>query len=383
MKAARTTLVGFDATPLEVPNRSGVSHYVAQLLSALMARTDGREYALLASRSLNGHLPSGLPPRRGVKFPVRSLWMQFVLPATLARLRPDLCHYTNYIAPLVGSCPSVVTMYDMGLFKYPETQPRKALLTVRSILPRVAKRADRIITSSYSSRDDIVSTLHVDPERIHVVYAAPGAEFRVMEDRARLEHVRAKYGLQNPFVLAVGTIEPRKNLGRLIEAFARAKRAGRPEHLILVGQLGWKYETLLNQIETTRLGDAVRLAGYIPDEDLPAVYNLARGVAFPSIYEGFGLPVVEGMACGVPVLTSNRASTAEIGADSALLVDPTDTEALADGLLRLLGDEPLREELRAKGIVRAAEFSWTRAAEETVRVYDAVIAGGARQVLPQ
>lgn len=372
MKPFHPGLIGFDATPLEVENRSGVSHYVAQLLAALVARGDGRRYALLASQPLNGYFPSGTLGQIGPGFPVRALWMQFVLPGILARLRPELCHLTNYIAPLAGSCPFVVTLYDMALFKYPQMQPRKSLLVVRSIVPLVARRAAGIITASQSARQDVIAALGVPPEKVHVVYAAAGPEFRPVQDAAELERVRRKYGLFDPYVLCVGTIEPRKNLERLVQAFAEVRRRGRVERLILAGQLGWKYGALLRRIEDLGLVDAVRLVGYIPGEDLPAVYNLARVVAFPSLYEGFGLPIIEGMACGVPVLTSDRSSMAEIGAGAALLVDPTDPDALADGLMRLLTDGALRGELRAAGLARAGQFSWARAAEETVKVYEKV-----------
>lgn len=366
-------LIGFDATPLEVKNRSGVSHYVAQLLAALVARHDGRRYALLASQSLNGYFPAGTLGQVGLKFPVRSLWMQLVLPAIVARLSPDICHFTNYIAPLVGSRPFVVTLYDMALFKHPHVQPRKTLLMVRSIVPMVARRAAAIITTSHSTRADVVSTLGVPPENVHVVYAAAGPEFRIIENEGELDRVRRKYGLFDAFVLCVSTIEPRKNLARLVQAFAELRRRGRQERLILVGQLGWKYAAIFEQIEQLGLLESVRLLGYVPEEDLPALYNLARAVAFPLLDEGFGLPIVEGMACGVPVLTSDRSSMAEVAGEAALLIDPTDVHAMADGLMQVLSDTDSRARLRAAGLARAAEFSWVRAAEQTVAVYDAVV----------
>ena len=196
--------------------------------------------------------------------------------------------------------------------------------------------------------------------------------YRVIDDAAALEDVRRRYGLHDPYVLFVGTLEPRKNLERLLEAFSRARQAGRREKLVLAGQLGWKYRGLLGRIERSGLASAVRLLGYVPDEDLPAIYNLASVVAFPSLYEGFGLPILEGMACGVPVLTSDRASMVELAGDAALLVDPTDVTALEGGLVRLLDDPELRRELARRGRGRAARFSWARAAAETVRLYERV-----------
>ncbi len=368
-------LVGFDATALEVRQRSGVSHYTAQLLAALVARDDGHRYALLASRSLRGQIPDGTLGQVGTQLPNRWLWMQFVLPAILARLRPEVCHFTNSVAPLASPCPFVITLYDMSLFLHGRTQPRKSLWLIRTLIPLAVRRAAAIITLSRSTRDDILAVLGPPPAKVHVAYAAPGREYRVIHDTSELERVRRRYALHRPFVLAVGTVEPRKNLGRLVQALAEVHRRGRTEELVLVGQLGWRYKALLRQIDRLNLGNAVRFLGYVPDEDLPSVYNLASVLAFPSLYEGFGLPIVQSMACGTPVLTSNRSAMAEVGAGAALLVDPTTVDALADGLGRLLADQDLREQLCAAGLARAAEFSWSSVAERTVQVY-AGIPGG-------
>ena len=363
-------LIGYDATPLEAVQWSGVGQYTAQLLAALIARGDQRRYALLAGRRLNGHVPPGTLGQIGPLLPNRSAWMQIVLPRILARLRPAVCHFTNSIAPLFSPCPYVVTLHDMSLFLYAHTHPTKSLLVARSIIPSAAHRAQAIITVSHSARRDIIAVLKVPPEKVHVVYEAARPEYQVMPDTVVIEGVRRKYDLHAPFVLYVGTIEPRKNLGRLIQAFAQMRRRGRREHLLLVGQLGWKYGAMLRQIEALGLTDSVRLLGYVPDADLPALYNMARVFIFPSLYEGFGLPVVESMACGTPVITSNRSSLAEVGGNASLLVDPTRPEDMTDGLLRVLTDADLHDHLRAAGLARAAQFSWTRAADETTRIYE-------------
>ncbi len=370
MTAARPGVIGFDATPLEVAQPSGVTRYATHLLATLVARGDGWRYALLANRPLDGRVPPGTLGQVGRGLPNRTAWMQLVLPRILAQLRPQVCHFTNSIAPLAAPCPIVVTLHDMSLFLSVGTQPLKSLLVARPLIPAVARRAAAIITVSHSARRDILRVLRVPPQKVRVIYEAAAPAYRVIHETAELDRVRRKYGLDDPFVLYVGTIEPRKNLGRLAQAFAQARRRGRGERLVLVGQLGWKHAALFKQIEDSGLVDVVRWIGYVPDEDLPALYNLARVVAFPSLYEGFGLPVIEGMACGAPVLTSNRSSMAELGAGAALLVDPTEPDALADGLVRMLADAALREELRTAGLARAAQFSWARAAEETVRVYE-------------
>lgn len=373
MSNSRAQLIGFDATPLQITRHSGVGNYTAQLLAALIDRADARQYVLLANRTLNGEMPRGTLGQVGRRFPNRSAWMQFALPRDLAVVRPDVCHFTNSLAPLHTPCPMVITLHDMSLFVHAGLHPLKSQLFVRPIIPALARRAAAIITVSQHAKSEIVAGLRVPPEKVHVVYEAAAPQYRVIADAAELNRVRLRYGLTRPFLLYVGTIEPRKNLTRLVTAFAQARRQYSDLELVLVGQLGWKYSSLLKAIEDLNLGQAVRRLGYVPNEDLPELYNLARALAFPSLYEGFGLPVVEAMACGTPVLTSDGSSLVEIAANASYLIDPLDVNAIAHGLLCLATDNDLHSRLRAAGLARSAQFSWQRAAAETVRVYDAVL----------
>lgn len=372
MTAPWDRIVAFDATSLEVAQPSGVGRYTAQLLAALVARADAPPIALVAARPLPLALLGGTLGQVGPRFPNRSIWMQIVLPGALARLQPRLCHFTNSLAPVFTRSRYVVTIHDMALFLHAQTQPSRHLLAARGVVPRAARQAAAVIAVSQSAREDIVRVLQIPPDKVRVVYPAAAPQFSPIDDPLERERVRAKYGLTMPFVLHVGTIEPRKNLTRLVEAFARLRRDGRLEHLVLAGALGWRYGGLLRAIERLGLASSVRRLGYVHPDDLPVLYNLARVIAQPSLYEGFGFPVVEGMAAGVPVLTSNRSAMAEIAADAALLVDPESTEAIVDGLRRLLDEPDLRDDLRQRGLRRAAEFSWARAAEQMVRLYEEV-----------
>jgi glycosyltransferase involved in cell wall biosynthesis len=284
-----------------------------------------------------------------------------------------VCHFTNSLAPLRAPCPIVITLHDMSLFVHARLHPLKSQLFVRPIIPVAARHAAAIITVSQHAKCEIVNGLQIAPDKVHVIHEAAAPQYHTITDSAELNRVRQRYHLHKPFVLYVGTIEPRKNLTRLVTAFAQARRQQPDLELILVGQLGWKYASLLKAIEDLKLGHAVRRLGYVPDEDLPALYTLARLLAFPSLYEGFGLPVVEAMACGTPVLTSNGSSLAEIAANASYLIDPLDVDDIARGLVRLATDDELHARLRAVGLARSAQFSWQRAAEETVRVYDAVV----------
>ena len=371
-------LIGFDATPLEVRQRSGVSRYASELLRALLDRerddattaTTPYRYTLLSSRTLNGNAPPGVFRQNQLHFPNRSVWMQAVLPLELRRMQPSLCHFTNMIAPLVTPCPFVLTLHDLSLLLYAETQPTKSLIAVRPIMARAAHRAAAIIAVSHAIKQEIVTKLGVPAQRVHVIYEAASPAYKPIHDSAQLAAVKQRYQLHAPFVLCVGTIEPRKNLEALLQALVGLRKLGRSEPLVLVGGLGWKYEATLRAIEQLGLSDCVRLMGYVPDEDLPAIYTLARVLAFVSRYEGFGLPILESMACGTPVVTSNGSAMAELGAGAALLVDPAQPERIAQALQRVLIDDALHSELRGAGLARASQFSWAKAAAETVAVYE-------------
>ena len=373
MTHSRECLVGYEATSLELQCGSGVSRYTEQLLNALVEHGAGWRYALLACKPLACAVPREVTLATGPRIPNRSLWFQFVLPRIIAHLRPRLCHFTNSLAPLSLSCPFIVTLHDMSLFLFPELQPKRSLWLVRSILPAVAGKAAGIVTVSDSAKRDIVRVLQVKAEKVHVVDLAAAPEYRVIVDKVALDSVRRKYGLESPFVLFVGTLEPRKNLPRLIEAFSRLRRHGRAENLVLAGRPGPRYRSLLRQIEERGLKDCVRVLGYVPREDLPGIYNAAQALAFPSLYEGFGLPILESMACGTPVLTGNRGSMAVLGDEAAVLVDPLSEQEIEHGLHRMLSDERLRQELREAGLARASRYSWRRAALETTRIYERLI----------
>jgi glycosyltransferase involved in cell wall biosynthesis len=222
-----------------------------------------------------------------------------------------------------------------------------------------------------------VRLLKVPESKVHVIYEAPAPAFRPIRQRQRLEEVRRRYGLAQRFILYVGTIEPRKNLPRLLEAFARLCRDdGIPHQLVLVGARGWGCEAVFQRIASLGLRDRVRFLGYIPFEDLAPLYNLGEVFLFPSLYEGFGLPVVEAMACGTPVITSANSSFGEIAGGAVVTVDPHDVDSIAWNLKRLLDDPDLRRAVGEKGLARARQFSWRQTAERTLEVYQRVVGGG-------
>jgi glycosyltransferase involved in cell wall biosynthesis len=303
----------------------------------------------------------------------KTAWMQIVLPRELKRLYADVCHFTNGVASLWTPCPSVVTIHDMTLWLFPQYHYRRRLLAMRPFVPLAARRAAAIIAVSQATKADIVRILGVDTSKVHVVYEAPSPRFRVVESAAELERVRHSYGLPPQLILYVGTIEPRKNLVRLLEAYARLReRRGITQPLVLAGRRGWKDKAVYAAVERLGLDGTVRFLGYVPTNDLVTLYNLADLVAFPSLYEGFGLPVLEAMACGTPVVTSPKGSLPEVAGDAAQFVDPYDVESIAAGLWRVLRDPARREELCSRGLAQAARFSWDKATRQTRQIYTQV-----------
>jgi glycosyltransferase involved in cell wall biosynthesis len=374
-------LIGFEASALQ-GCKSGVGYYAENLLRSMLSVAPEHDYVLLSNRDMRS---TWTPISRETVhsksyFPVRAAWMQAVLPGVLRSLQPDICHFPNYLAPLACARPYVVTIHDMTLFITPRYHRLKKLVLDRTLLPRVARRASAIITVSKSARADIVRHLKVPKDRVRVVMNAVGPAFEPVTDAARLAAVRSRYGLYTPYILYVGTIEPRKNLVRLIRAFARLRKGDFRHKLVLVGQPGWRCEPIYAEVEKLGLKGEVIFTGYVPFEDLPVLYSGAESMAFPSLYEGFGLPILEAMACGTPVVTSSTSSLAEVADGAALLVDPHSVEELAGSIHRIHSYPALAAELREKGRQRAAQFTWENAARDTLHIYEDVLA--ARKHLP-
>jgi glycosyltransferase involved in cell wall biosynthesis len=365
--------IAFDISALRAPH-NGVATYTVNLLEHL-ERLQNDEILPMAHRPVSQSL-NGSPHDHRVQLN-KTLWMQALLPLQLSRLAPDVCHFTNSVGSWWTPCPSVVTIHDTTLWMFPNFHPKRRLLAMRPFIPLGAARARAIIAVSAATKRDVVRTLKVPERKVHVVYEAPARHFRPLPRTEALNAVRRRYGLPASFVLYVGTIEPRKNLTRLLEAFSLLRRDGFGSHaLVMVGSRGWKDADVLKGIERLGLRGAVRLLGRAPADDLVALYNLADVLAFPSLYEGFGLPVIEAMACGTPVVTSPNGSLAEVAGDAAELVDSTQVESIAAGLRRVLSDPDRGAALRAAGLAQASRFSWEAAAAQTRQIYASVARTG-------
>jgi glycosyltransferase involved in cell wall biosynthesis len=349
--------IAFDVSALTTPH-SGVATYTRNLADHLRSCRQDDQVLPMTHTSVAVN---------------KTLWMQALLPLQLSRVAPDVCHFTNSVASWWTPCPSVVTIHDTTLWILPRYHPRRRLLAMRPFIPAGARHARAIIAVSAATKRDVVRTLNVPESKVHVVYEAAAPEFHPLPRGAAVEAVRRKYGLPESFALYVGTIEPRKNLVRLFEAFHLVRRQGcRASVLALVGNRGWSDEAILASIERLHLQDAVRILGHAPTDDLVALYNLADLLVLPSLYEGFGLPVIEAMACGTPVVTSPNGSLAEIAGEAAEFVDPTQVDSIAAGMRAVLHDRDRHTALRAAGLRRAAQFSWAATAEQTRQVYEAI-----------
>ena len=363
--------VGFEATALH-GQRSGVGTYTLQLLRAMLesAPPDWTFYAY-SNRSLAGlqsDIERAVLAPHGRFAPSRWLWVQLRLAALARREECTVMHCPNGMGPLWSTTPLVLTIHDLSLIRYPEYHPRRRIPS-RTLLPRLARRAAAVIAVSEFTRGEILRVLGLPGDKVHTVHAAAAECFQPVTDPARMAAVRDKYGLPPRFVLYVGAVEPRKNLHRLLRAFRDVRQREFPHQLILAGPPGWMMDDFAHERSRLGLDGVVRLLGYVPADDMPALYSLAELFVYPSLYEGFGLPTLEAMACGTPVLSSNGSALAEVCGDSSRLVDPENEEELAEAMAILLGDADLRADLSRKGLQRARDFSWRRAAKETMAVY--------------
>lgn len=301
------------------------------------------------------------------------IWTMLAFPKAMRTDGIDLAH-TQYTTPLVSPCPVVTTVHDISFRLYPEWFPRKHRVLLNLTVPRSMRRAAVVITDSQSSRRDILRVYRLDSDRVCSIALAAGPEFVPHPHEEALRAVNAKHRFSGPYVISVSVLQPRKNLPLLMEAFALAKRCTElPHKLVLTGKRGWGYESLNRIACRLNLNDSLVLTDYVPDEDLPILYSGADATAYPSLYEGFGLPPIEAMACGTPTLVSDAPCMPEIAGDGAWVLPVIDAHAWAEALSRILTDPALAVWWSERARSRAAEFSWAKTATATRRVYERVV----------
>jgi len=352
----------------------GNETYAVNLIEALAATDQVNQYTLFVTKKSavdrfrnrwpNFKVRQVFPHTPVVRIPLS-------LSVELRRRPVDVLH-VQYTAPPSAPCPVVATIHDLAFEHLPETFNRRSWMQLRLTVRRTARRAARIITLSEYSRQDIGKTYQIAPEQIVVTPAAAHPHFAPVTGETELINIRQKYGIDSDYILSLGSLQPRKNLGRLIEAYSSLRslrvRSKLPK-LVIAGKRGWLEREIFRAADRSKFGKDILFVGYVPEPDLPALFSGALTFVYPSYFEGFGLPVLEAMQCGTPVIAGNRTSIPEIAGDAALLFDPFNTEAVREALARVIDDAELRTSLRQRGLNRANEFNWTRTAELTLQTY--------------
>jgi glycosyltransferase involved in cell wall biosynthesis len=393
--------IGIDITSA-VRQGAGIGRFTRELIRALLTLDSPHEYRLFAA---TGGLPRSIteprlayvtqpafarnrqrPKERGELFAICNLqflsddWLHRIwhrarlpIPIEAAMGRVDLFHEPDFVLPpTLPRTPTVLTVHDLTFIRDPESAFPRLRRYLNRVVPRSVARATHVLADSAATRDDLIELFHTLPDKITVLYGGVDARFAPVRDPERWAAVRAKYNIGlGPFILGIGTIQPRKNYKRLIKAFAQLQSPTPNLQLVIVGGKGWLYDDIFAEVKRLGLENRVRFPGFADDDDLPTIYSAAAVLAYPSTYEGFGLPILEAMACGTPVVTSTTSSMPELAGDAALLVEPTNVDALAAALLRAQ-DTALRQTLVAHGLEQTRKFRWDQAAVQLLEIYERI-----------
>jgi glycosyltransferase involved in cell wall biosynthesis len=370
-----------------VNQRAGVGRLVRNQVLALAELDLDNDYRLVYARPNRGSVPQ-FPRARNFsrrEVGVRERWLTIMwhrakvpLPADWLSGPVDVYHSPDFVLPPLRHARGILTVHDLAFLMRPECADDHLRAYLEEVVPRSVQRADFIIADSENTRNDLVVLLGVNPATIAVVPGGVEERFSPITDAEQLRRARRHLGVgESPFVLAIGVIEPRKNLNRLMDAFLALKLRGAVPSdlkLVLAGGKGWLFDGIFEHHAASPIRDDILLPGFVPDELLPAIYSAASVLAFPSLYEGFGLPILEAMACGTPVVASRSSCLPEVAEGASLLIDPLNVDGLTVSRELALVDESLRERLIEQGRQRAAQYSWRRAAESLLAVYERVAA---------
>ncbi|MBV9324215.1 MAG: glycosyltransferase family 4 protein [Chloroflexi bacterium] len=370
-----------------VNQRAGIGRLVRNQVLALAEVDHDNDYRLVYARPNRGSVPQFPPARNFVRreFGLGERWLTILwhraklpVPADWLSGPVDLYHCPDFVLPPLRRARGILTVHDLAFLMRPDCADSRLRAYLEEVVPRSVRRADFIIADSENTRNDLVVLLGVRPSSVAVVPGGVEERFTRVTDEDQLQNARRKLGVgDEPFILAIGVIEPRKNLNRLMDAFAMLKERGNvPSNLklVLAGGKGWLYDDIFDHHADSPVRDDILLPGFVSDTLLPAIYSAAEALAFPSLYEGFGLPILEAMACGTPVVASRASCLPEVADGAALMIDPNNVEGLTGALELVLLDADLRARLIAQGLERAAQYTWTKAAEQLLGVYRAVAA---------
>lgn len=360
--------------------RAGIGNVIYNLLKALAKVDKNNTYSIFAIDE--GETHEWLGPNQQV-VPVdlqdkgswaRILWEQLVLPSQTGKYHVDIMHFADYALPvLFNKVPTIITVHDLAYKLYPETFSKGKLWTKLALIKPSLHKAAKIITVSENTKRDVMELYRIPEEKIAVIYNGVNLErFYPLPPAEVKNRLTERYGLEQGYILFIGTLEPRKNIRTVIKAYYLVRQQGIKQKLVIGGGKGWLYSDIYKLVQELNLVDHVIFTGYLPEEDLPLLYNGAGVFVYPSLYEGFGLPPLEAMACGTPVVTSAVSSLPEVVGDAGLLIQPTEEKALAEAISQVLLDKKLAAELKVRGVNRAQKFTWEQAAEKTLKVYQEV-----------
>lgn len=369
--------IGIDATAVP-PKPMGAGLYIVYLIQELGKLDTPHKFVVYSQEYLRPYLEEcdseniQIVWLKNMHPVLRLIWEQIAFPRLVRKMNLDLLHSPHYTMPLSHPVPTVVTFHDLTFFVYPEKHVRSKQVFFPWMMRRSSKKADMIITDSENTRLDAIQLLGIPLEKIITVHLGYRDIFQPMADQGFLDTIRKKYQLPLHYILYVGALEPRKNVPVLLDAFEQLAQQNPHLHLVLTAGTGWHNQTVLDQIDMMLSRDRVHRLGHVFYADLPALFNLADVFVYPSLYEGFGLPPLEGMACGTPVITTNISSMPEVVGDAGILVPPNDEAALLQAIRQVLEDETLRQRLAMAGPRQAANFTWKHTAEKTIRIYEQV-----------
>ncbi len=373
-------VIGIDVTAA-VTQGGGIGRYTRELVRAVVAQGDDLHYRLFSARPpAELPVPDPVPHGPHIRYcpaPLNDRWLyrlwyrlRLPIPVQWFTGRLDLFHSPDFVLPPVrGDAPTLLTVHDLSFVHYPQTFTPPLVNYLNRVVPWSVRRATHVLADSRATKEDLQAIWNVPAEKITVLYSGVGQHFRPVTDGPALATVRRRYELGDaPYLLSVSTLQPRKNYRMLIRAF-RSVAAHHPHRLVIAGGKGWLYEDVLTEVQRQGLEERVHFPGFVDDADLPTLYSGADLFVFPSLYEGFGLTLLEAMACGVPVLTSTASSLPEVAGDAAIQLSPHDEEAWAGTMNRLLADEKRRAQLAAAGFTRVEQFTWERAARQLRDLY--------------
>ncbi len=360
--------IGADLSAIQ-STKSGVDWYTHHVIREMMDQlAPGEELFLFSNRETGFEEAADerdqvTVVRSGFRY--QEPWRQFILPLLLRKYAIDVCFFTNFVSAIAAPCPTVLTIHDLSFKLFPKTHSLRNVLWARSLVPVSTRRSRHIIADSHNTKLDLANVMNIDSDKVDVIHLGASPEFNP-EPQPDDEEVLRFFGVKKPYVLFVGTLEPRKNINLLVKGFDRVAKSRPDIQLVLAGRRGWMAQAIFDELDRRDLLGRVHITGYVRDEYLPALYRQAKALVYPSLYEGFGLPPLEAMASGTPVIISMSSSLPEVVGDAGLYIDPLDEGDLAQAIERVLSDEELAARLSAMGLKRARQFKWKNVAGKTL-----------------